>query len=144
MKCRLQTCDGKWFSFDLEFPHLLLFWRSLPGSRGARCVTWQQVGGGETAGMNHQEETDRQSEDIWSDLRPAAVNICTAGPWTHHHGSLSVSRCFPAGLRCEWCRTRSQCVSSCPRPPRTTTPPPRPASPPGCRAAGTPSASWKR
>ncbi len=100
--------------------------------------------------IKRRQTDERQSEDIWSETSSLEAS---AQPLTQQQvpertagtpPGFSVSRYFSGGFWCEWCRIRSQCVSSCRRPPRTTTPPPRPASPPGCRAAGTPSASWRR
>lgn len=67
--------------------------------------------------------------------RPAAPGACAV---THARPHLCLV--LPAA----GCRTRSPCPSSSPRPPRTTTRPPRPASPRGCTTAGTPSRCWRR
>ncbi len=95
--------------------------------------------------MSRQEETgdERRLEDI-SCLQTFEQQV-------PERTALPPLLCFPfvvvvvvvvvSGVRC---LIRSPCVSSCRRPPRTTTPPPRPASPPSCRAAGTPSATWRR
>lgn len=67
--------------------------------------------------------------------RPAAPGACAV---THARPHLCLV--LPAA----GCRTRSPCPSSSPRPPRTTTRPPRPASLRGCTTAGTPSRCWRR